>query len=46
VDEKNLGVILSEKLQVGIEYMKAANKANRILEMTKRTFANIVERRK
>jgi len=40
LEEKDLGVIFNEKLQVGKQFLKAANKANQILEMIKRTFVS------
>jgi len=40
LEEKDLGVIFNEKLQVGKQCLKAANKANQILGMIKRTFVS------
>jgi len=40
LEEEDLGVIFNEKLQVGKQCLKAANKANQILVMIKRTFVS------
>jgi len=37
LEKKYLGVIFNQKLQVGKHCLKAANKANQILGMIKRT---------
>jgi len=37
LEEKDLGVIFNQKLQVGKQCLKAANKANQILGMIKKT---------
>jgi len=40
LEEKNLGVSLNEKLRVGKQCLKAANKANHILGMIKILFVS------